>query len=202
MVTISIRIVLTIAFFLAGGICASFLVNSPASSTSIQRSSEPEGDSSLPNRRLTPEQVVECQVAAMVAAKENPEMLRACYGLASPANRSLTGPYQRFAEMVLAPPYDHLGECVSWQTGTARIEQRNAIVLVTSLAADGTARAYRFYLSKQRDEPYKDCWMTESVEALTNVEFSFPTDQVGDRVQIDNTGQAVDAGRVRSGIQG
>jgi hypothetical protein len=139
---------------------------------------EPEIDPSIASSQLTPEQVVTIQVSSALESKQNPGALKTCYSLASPANRAFTGPFQRFAAMVFAPPYDQLGNAVSWQVGTAQIQQRMAVVLVSVLAADGATHAYRFYLSRQDQQPYQDCWMTDRVEALTSVAVGQPLGMV------------------------
>ena len=37
---------------------------------------------------------------------------------------------------------------------------------MTLTNADGEKAIYRFTLSKQHEDPYKDCWMTDGVERV------------------------------------
>ncbi len=124
---------------------------------------DPDVDVQIADAGLTPEQVVGLQIESIHDSAGEPERLRVCYSLASPNNRSLTGPLEYFAEIVVAPPYDHLAQADDWQIGEATIREGYAAVLVSVIHKD-QPYAYRFLLSQQPEPPYKGCWMTDGVE--------------------------------------
>jgi hypothetical protein len=133
--------------------------------------SDPEVDPSIAHPELSPEDVVRLQVQALNASKRDPQQMTICYSLASPSNRMMTGPLARFSQMAVSEPYHYLADADDWQVGTAVIEDRLAMVLVSVTGVHGEAFAYRFYLSRQAQAPFEGCWMTESVELLDRIAF-------------------------------
>lgn len=125
-----------------------------------------EAVESLPRASFSPEEVVRAQIESMRRAVDNPAALLTCYSLASPSNRRLTGPFERFAGLVTTEPYRQLGVCQDFQVGTAVMDGPTATVLVSTLAADGQGLAFIFLLIKQQEAPYRDCWMTDGVFPL------------------------------------
>lgn len=120
-------------------------------------------DLTLPKPELTPREVVEIQLDSWRASAEDPDALIAAYSMASPQNRQQTGPFQRFASMVSSEPFNALPEGDQWLIGEEHIEDNFATVLV-SLTRQDEILAFRFYLRKQEEPPYTDCWMTDTVE--------------------------------------
>jgi hypothetical protein len=113
---------------------------------------------------LSPHSVVQLQIASMQAARSSPAAIRVCFELASPGNRELTGPLERFAEMVNMSPYNQIGAAAHWQAGRSVLEGKYAAIFVTTIAQDGTLAAFRFLLEKQSQPPHENCWMTVAVE--------------------------------------
>ncbi len=102
---------------------------------------------------------------ALTEWSDDPTAAERVFEYASPANRAVTGPLDRFRGMVKRKPYDALiGNC-GWIAGTPMIAGDAAIVLVTLIDSQNDLRAYRFYLSRQ---PSADgvAWMTDGVIAL------------------------------------
>ncbi|GAB5405492.1 MAG: hypothetical protein Aurels2KO_37230 [Aureliella sp.] len=116
---------------------------------------------------MTPEEVVGKQVQSIRDAVDSPESIRECFALASPGNRKLTGPVERFADMVMTEPYAILAKAPEIQVGTAVTEDEYAAVLVTAVAETGVPAAFRFILERQALAPYEGCWMTVAVEVVT-----------------------------------
>ncbi len=126
---------------------------------------EEEVDASIPRPTLSPADVVTLQVNSIRDAMVDITKLKVCYSLASPENRKHTGPFRRFAEIVMLPPYDRLAKCVDWQVGGAVIENDLAAVLVSTISQDGGVSGFRFIL--QRHGPStRNCWLTEGVQFL------------------------------------
>ncbi len=124
-----------------------------------------------PSPKLSPDQVVEIQLAALAEndAPNPDDGIRATFKFASPANRKITGPVERFVAMVKNPLYlpllNHATSEVRKLETTATVAERHVIVT----DAEGNRATFVWILSKQPDGPYKDCWMTDSVQRLEDV---------------------------------
>lgn len=116
-----------------------------------------------PDPELHPEQVVALQVAALRAFRTRDAALLQCMAFASPSNRSVTGSPARFAAMVRGPKYRALIECEKSLIGSPSIMGDQAMVLVTVIDASHRASVFRFFLTKQSNPRFRDCWMTDSV---------------------------------------
>lgn len=120
-------------------------------------------DASIPQARLSPSEVVTLQVNSIRASVDDASKLKICYSLASKDNRSHTGPFPRFREMVTLPPYDQLANCLDWQLGGTVVDKEFAAVLVSTISRKGEVSGFRFILQRQINEA-ELCWMTEGVE--------------------------------------
>lgn len=117
----------------------------------------------LPSPELGPAQVVQIQLEGM-ANRENPEQgMLQCFWHASPANRLVTGPFERFEAMVRRDPYLPLTQPSLTAIGRTEILESEARVLVTVVDAKDRVHAFIFVLARQNDVPFKNCWMTEGV---------------------------------------
>ncbi len=123
-----------------------------------------------PRPELTPEQVVELQVASLRAFRDNESALLQCMAMASPSNRAVTGAPAQFAEMVRGPKYRAFILSEKSLIGTSSIRGNQAMVLVTVIDAERRASVFRFFLSKQTHPRYLDCWMTDSVTPDTGAD--------------------------------
>ena len=126
-------------------------------------------DFELPSQELTPRDVVVLQLESLQESVEDPDRLTTCYSFASPANRSQTGPFDRFAAMFEIPPYAWLAESKDYLVGDAEVFENEAVVLVSSRISGDSQQpviAFRFFLIKQTEPPYEGCWMTEAVQTL------------------------------------
>ena len=85
------------------------------------------------------------------------------FGFASPGNRSQTGPLERFAAM-LRKGYPEMLNHRSSRLAALVSEGDQAIQGVELIDRGGARHRYVFLLSKQPGGPYKDCWMTDSVQ--------------------------------------
>ena len=117
----------------------------------------------LPDPRLSPTDVVRLQVDALRAFRSDQSAIGQCYALASPGNRAVTGPLHAFSAMVQNPTYRSLVFQTTALVGQEVVRGRLATVLVTVLDEGHTPHSFRFFLSKQPDQPYVDCWMTDAV---------------------------------------
>lgn len=123
-----------------------------------------------PNPRLTAADVVQIQMRALQQNGPDDAGIHTTYRFASPENRQVTGPYERFAQMIKAAPYDAMLNSVSLSFGEIRIDQAQAMQEVRVVTFDGKEVVYVFLVRRQVQPPYKDCWMTDAVYTLPPVQ--------------------------------
>jgi Domain of unknown function (DUF4864) len=117
----------------------------------------------FPNPKLPPEEVVRLQLAGLSDAKADGVGILQCFCLASPGNRVVTGPLERFGQMVRNEPYDCMAHPRAVLIGRPQHGDDVARLLVTIIDQQHNVHAFAFVLSKQKEAPFKDCWMTEAV---------------------------------------
>jgi Domain of unknown function (DUF4864) len=120
-----------------------------------------------PDQRLTPAQVVEIVVNALL--HNNSPLPNAgiytAYRFASPANHAVTGPYGRFLRTVKTPGFAPMLGNNRAEFGATTSDRDHASETVQVWTADGKPVAYRWDLSLQQDGPYRGCWMVDGVSS-------------------------------------
>ena len=118
-----------------------------------------------PGPSLTPAQVIAIQLYALQnnSHLENDRGIEITFNFASPANRAMTGPLPRFINMVKNPLYSVMLDFDSFETAPIerngeRVQQR-----VTLIHKQGRRAIFMWTLSKQKEAPYVNCWMTDGV---------------------------------------
>lgn len=149
----------TVGFLVGVAVSLAFLPDSDVSAEVLN----PRRELTLPDVAILPEEVVRLQVAALREFRHNDMALLQCYCLASPANRSVTGPLNRFAAMVRQPQFEALVLADHSLVGPPVMRGGQAAVLVTVVDANRRASVFRFVLSRQHGEPFDGCWMTDAV---------------------------------------
>jgi hypothetical protein len=137
----------------------------------MEFSGEPQNDLQ-PNSKFTPEQVIKIQLDALRRNDQpTPDSgIRIAFRFASPTNREATGPIERFIPLVKSPLYIPLLNHRRAVQGKLRMDGNAAQQSVTITDRNGRTAIYLFTLSKQREAPYADCWMTDGVERRTDEE--------------------------------
>lgn len=115
---------------------------------------------------LAPAGVVEQQMMALGQWRDDPAASERVFSFASPGNQVITGPLERFEGLVESEPYLPLTNNQGYAVGRAVESGDAATVLVTLIDPSGALVAYRFYLSRQEDEPQRR-WMTDAVYRFT-----------------------------------
>ncbi len=117
-----------------------------------------------PNPSLSPTDVVRIQLTAMRHNDEpTPDAgIATVYAFAAPGNRQLTGSLSQFTRMIHSGYAPMIGN-LKFILGKSKAEQGVIFQQVTLIAADGRSYKYVFVLSRQKDPPYHNCWMTNSV---------------------------------------
>jgi hypothetical protein len=116
-----------------------------------------------PNPNLSPEEVVRIQVEALQANDETNKGIEITFRFASPANKQVTGPLNRFVRLVQNPTYRPMLNHKSARYDPIEISDNKARQRVTIIAANGKATVYIFELTKQTSPGCSGCWMTDSV---------------------------------------
>lgn len=130
--------------------------------------SPPDDSLPKPSPALSPTEVVRLQVEAL-GTNDTPHEdagIEAAFNFASPANKRVTGPLQRFRRLFDTPAYgpmiDHNGATYS----DPEVEDDVARMGVILTTMRGDRVGYLFRLSKQEESPHADCWMTDAVRRV------------------------------------
>ena len=118
-----------------------------------------------PAPTLGPEEVV---VSVLEALSRNDQPtkdrgIEVTFSFASPANRAMIGPLDRFGDLVREEVYRPLLYHSHAVRGAMKVvgDRAQQRVIITSVG--GQRVAYTFTLSRQSDGPFKGCWMTDGV---------------------------------------
>ncbi len=122
----------------------------------------PLSDALVPAPALSPGEVVRIQLEALRHNDRHDRGIEVAFRFASPANRANTGPLARFVSMIRNGPYALMLGFRAASYGPVESKGVRARQRVT-LADAGRSVTYWFYLSRQSEEPYVDCWMTDAV---------------------------------------
>ncbi len=129
----------------------------------------PVGASHLPQTEpvpsLSPQDVVSIQIEALRnndTPYEN-RGIEVTFNFASPANKRMTGPIERFEVMVRNPIYGPMIDHRTAKYENLMIEGEIAKIDVILTSKDGEYLGYRFVLSRQHGNRYEGSWMTDAV---------------------------------------
>ena len=123
-------------------------------------------DQASPKPEHKPEAVVGFQLEAL-RNNDSPTPdsgIKTAFRFASPENRLVTGPVEKFISLVKNPIYRPLLNHKEATLETIRVVNNAARQRVRITSSDGDVVFFIFTLSKQESGEYKDCWMTEAVE--------------------------------------
>ena len=134
-----------------------------------------------PNPGLSVIEVVRVQMEALGASNTPHENggIEIAFRFASPANKQMTGPLERFVTIVRGPVYAQMLDHSDVVYGPAFVEGDAAQVPVVVTGADGEQAGYVFRLSRQTAPPFANCWMTDGV-----VRMPLKPDQSGGDLQL------------------
>lgn len=116
-----------------------------------------------PKPDLTPQQVVRAQLDALKHNDDPREDagIAAAFAFASPENRKLTGPLERFTQMVKGPSYRTMIGHKSAEFGPMKVfDDKVAAQKVKVIGSAGESVEYLFILAK---DAKTGCWMTDGV---------------------------------------
>ncbi len=129
----------------------------------------PVGASHLPQTEpdpsLSPQDVVSIQIEAL----QNNDIpyedrgIEVTFNFASPANKRMTGPLERFKAMVRNPVYGPMINHRSAKYENLVVEGEFARIDVVLNSKEGAYLGYRFILSRQHGNEHEGSWMTDAV---------------------------------------
>jgi len=115
---------------------------------------------------LAPEEVIEIQLAALkyndVPTKDHG--ISICFRFASPANKAATGPLPRFIRMIHNPLYECMINFQKSRFVPANVQGTTWQITITK---DGQNYTFLWGMSRQLRGPFKNCWMTDTVQLVT-----------------------------------
>ena len=121
---------------------------------------------SSPHADLSPAEVVQAQLQGFQSNSDENQGIALAYRFASPGNRVLTGPVERFTKMLVAA-YPELLNHRNARIVKQQVENDFAVIAVVVESADLEIFNYIFRLSKQTEAQTRGsctgCWMTDSV---------------------------------------
>ena len=118
-----------------------------------------------PDPSLSPQDVVSIQIEAL----RNNDIpyadrgIEVTFNFASPANKRVTGPLDRFKVMVRNPNYGPMINHRSARYENLMVEGDFARMDVILNSKKGDYLGYRFILSRQHGNEYEGSWMTDAV---------------------------------------
>ncbi len=124
-----------------------------------------------PDPSLSPEDVLSIQIEAL-RHNDTPyedRGIEVTFNFASPTNKRVTGPLERFKAMVRGPVYGPMIDHRSAEYVNVSVEGDFAQVDVILQSKDGQYLGYRFMLSIQHDNQYEGSWMTDAVSRFNIV---------------------------------
>ena len=123
-----------------------------------------DNQQTTPNTALSPTEVVHIVIEALKTndPTKDDNGIATVFEFASPGNKSVTGPLQRFTKMIKRGFADMLNH-VDSEFGEIEIENNTALQAVWLTAASGKETGYVFQLGKQTSGEHAGMWMTESV---------------------------------------
>ena len=128
--------------------------------SAVEKPATPAGP--MPRPELTPDRVIEIQLEAL-QFNDRPSRdagIATTFRFASPGNREVTGPVERFTLIVKGPAFLPLINHRIAGYGPIVVREGLALRRVTVVAADGQALDYEFRLSI---DPGSKCWFTDGV---------------------------------------
>lgn len=116
----------------------------------------------VPNPSLSPQSVVQFQLQAL-RTDANGEGIEATFRFASPSNKAITGPLERFSKLFDAEQYRPMLNHQDAEVKLLNSDGTVAEVMAALVDANGEYFWYQFKLSRQNKSPYNNCWMTDAV---------------------------------------
>jgi len=132
----------------------------------------PAGATHLPQVEPDPSLLARDVVSIQIEALQNNDTpyenrgIELAFNFASPANKRITGPLERFKLLVRNPIYGPMIDHLSAEYRNVKVEGGVAQIDVFLNSREGEYLGYRFILSRQHGNQYEGSWMTDAVIRL------------------------------------
>ncbi len=126
-----------------------------------------KGHNLEPSPYYSPDMVVEIQLNALKGNNMQDNGLETVFNFASPSNKDSNGPFDNFRRLIHTNEYVSLINCKSFTKEKLTYYGVYAYQLVSVIDKNDRKVVYLFKLSLQTRQPYYGCWMTESVEKVS-----------------------------------
>jgi hypothetical protein len=143
----------------------------------------------VPAPDLSPGDVVKIVLDALKNNDAKDTGIATTFAFASPGNRKVTGPLERFIPMLKNPAYAPMLNHKSAKYGKVVIRDDAAQQVVKVVDAKGHEAMYVFRLSKQADGDLKDCWLTDGVVRVEPADDPVPP-KIDDPAEADKPDRA------------
>lgn len=116
-----------------------------------------------PHPSLTPQEVIRIQTQALMANDEQDRGIQIAFRFATPTNKRLVGPLDRFKEIMKTGMYRPMlnAQDIDYKNEFQGASLAAQTVIVHDVV--GAEHHFMFVLRKQTKGPHKGCWLTESV---------------------------------------
>ena len=126
-------------------------------------SSELNGETITPNKKLLPYDVVKIQLEALKNNNKADDGIKQTWLFAHPDNKKITGPYERFRIMIYGAQYRALLNHSSHKINLLMNTPYKHIFKIEILAKDKQLLSYEWHVQKASEKNCKDCWFTSGV---------------------------------------
>ncbi len=116
-----------------------------------------------PDPSLSPDEVIRIQLSALRNNDATDSGIRIAFRFASPGNKAVMGPFDRFTSLLKGPLYNEMLTYSAQEFGPMIVDGDSAQQEVTLVAPDGVPVRFRFYLSRQTAGRLEGCWLTDGV---------------------------------------
>lgn len=119
----------------------------------------------LPNRDLSPREVIEIQLTALQknSAKRPNAGIKQTWAFAHPNNRAATGPIERFSEMLKNKNYRYLLGHKEYKIREVVVAPKIANFYIVIVSSDNIKLSFNWQLQKVEAGDFIGSWMTTSV---------------------------------------
>ena len=120
-------------------------------------------DLPMPSPDLSAHEVIQLVVESLQQNDASDIGIEVAFNFASPENKLASGPLSNFKQSVREPLFQRMLNFSTYKTSDLISDGERAQQIIVVLEEDGSDAGFLFSLSKQKDAPYQDCWMTDSV---------------------------------------
>jgi hypothetical protein len=116
-----------------------------------------------PSKKLDAYDVIKIQLDALKNNNKKDEGIKQTWLFAHPDNKKVTGPFERFKEMLYGQQYKHLINHSSHKIKLITNSPNTHVYRIEILSFDKKLFFYEWHVQKGSDDNCKNCWFTTAV---------------------------------------